>query len=73
MCLRNRKRYSAEALDKYYRGKNIVDILDMSVEDAAVFFADNRKIKSKLDALLETGLPYLSLGQIGRASCRERV
>ena len=57
------KRYSAEALDKYYRGKNIVDILDMSVEDAAVFFADNRKIKSKLDALLETGLPYLSLGQ----------
>ena len=63
MCLRNRKRYSAEALDKYYRGKNIVDILDMSVEDAAVFFADNRKIKNKLDALLETGLPYLSLGQ----------
>lgn len=61
--MRNRKRYSAEALDKYYRGKNIVDILDMSVEDAAVFFADNRKIKSKLDALLETGLPYLSLGQ----------
>ena len=57
------KRYSAEALNKYYRGKNIVDILDMSVEDAAIFFADNRKIKNKLDALLETGLPYLSLGQ----------
>ena len=57
------KRYSAEALNKYYRGKNIVDILDMSVEDAAVFFADNRKIKNKLDALMETGLPYLSLGQ----------
>ena len=35
----------------------------MSVEDAAEFFAENRKIKKSLDALLETGLPYLSLGQ----------
>ena len=35
----------------------------MSVEDAAEFFKDNSKIKKHLDALLETGLPYLSLGQ----------
>ena len=35
----------------------------MSVEDAAEFFAENRKIKKQLNALLETGLPYLSLGQ----------
>lgn len=57
------KRYNEEALSCRYRGKNIVDVLDMSVEDAAEFFAENRKIKKYLNALLETGLPYLSLGQ----------
>ena len=57
------KRYNEEALSTSYRGKNIVEVLDMSVEDAAEFFAENRKIKKSLDALLETGLPYLSLGQ----------
>lgn len=56
-------RYSDEALECKYKGKNIVDVLNMSVEDAAVFFEDNVKIKKYLDALLETGLPYLSLGQ----------
>ena len=56
-------RYSDEALECRYRGKNIVEVLDMSVEDAAEFFKDNSKIKKHLDALLETGLPYLSLGQ----------
>ena len=57
------KRYNEEALSCRYRGKNIVDVLDMSVEDAVEFFAENGKIKKYLDALLETGLPYLSLGQ----------
>ncbi len=57
------KRYNEEALSCRYRGKNIVDVLDMSVEDAAEFFAENGKIKKYLNALLETGLPYLSLGQ----------
>ncbi|MGN0395652.1 MAG: ATP-binding cassette domain-containing protein [Coprococcus sp.] len=56
-------RYSSEALECTYNGKSIVDVLNMSVEDASHFFADNRKIKKYLDALLETGLPYLSLGQ----------
>lgn len=56
-------RYSEEALSCKYQGKNIVDVLNMSVEDAAVFFSDNAKIKKHLNALLETGLPYLSLGQ----------
>ncbi len=56
-------RYSDEALECKYKGKNIVDVLNMSVEDAAVFFEDNVKVKKHLDALLETGLPYLSLGQ----------
>lgn len=56
-------RYNKEALGKYYKGKNIVDILNMSVEEAAEFFGDHQKIKKKLDALIEVGLPYVSLGQ----------
>lgn len=57
------KRYSKEVLGKTYHGKNIVEILEMSVEEAREFFAEDRKIRKQLDALLETGLPYLSLGQ----------
>lgn len=57
------KRYSREVLDKTYHGKNIVEILEMSVEEAREFFAEDRKIRKQLDALMETGLPYLSLGQ----------
>ncbi|MDD6193326.1 MAG: excinuclease ABC subunit UvrA [Lachnospiraceae bacterium] len=56
-------RYSKEAIDYTYQGKNIVDILRMSVEEAAEFFADNKKIMKKINALLEVGLPYISLGQ----------
>ena len=57
------KRYSDAALSCKYKGKSIVEVLDMSVEEASEFFADNAKIKRHLDALLEVGLPYLSLGQ----------
>ena len=57
------KRYSEEALQCKYQGKSIVEVLDMSVEDAAEFFRENRKIRKHLEALLEVGLPYLSLGQ----------
>lgn len=69
------KRYSKKALDKLFHGKSIVDILDMSVEDALEFFegiADSdksasgkelKKIICQLAALVEVGLPYLSLGQ----------
>ena len=56
------KRYSKEVLGKTYKGKNIVEILEMSVSEAGSFFADNRKIKKHLDALMEVGLSYLSLG-----------
>lgn len=56
-------RYSKEALGHTYRGKNIIEILNMSVEDAYDFFKDNKKISKKLKAMLEVGLPYLSLGQ----------
>lgn len=57
------KRYGEESLACRYKGKNIVDVLEMSVEDAIVFFAENTKIKKQLEALKRTGLSYLSLGQ----------
>ena len=57
------KRYSEEALSYLYKGKNIVDILNMSAGEAYEFFAENRKLKKALGTMLEVGLPYLSLGQ----------
>ncbi len=59
----NGSRYSDEALQYTLRGKAIVDVLAMSVEEAVEFFADNKKVSSKLNALMEVGLPYISLGQ----------
>ncbi|MGN0471686.1 MAG: ATP-binding cassette domain-containing protein [Lachnospiraceae bacterium] len=59
----NGTRYSEEALEYRYRGKSIVEVLNLSVEDACGFFGDNSKMMSKLDALMEVGLPYISLGQ----------
>lgn len=56
-------RYSEDALSHLYKGKSIVDVLNMSVEDALEFFVENTKIRRHLEALMETGLPYLSLGQ----------
>ena len=57
------KRYNKETLSYRYRGKNIVDILNMSVEDAADFLKDNKKISKILKAMMEVGLSYLSIGQ----------
>ena len=57
------KRYSDEAVSYRYRGKSIVEVLDMSVEDALEFFRDVPRIRRPLEALMETGVPYLSLGQ----------
>lgn len=56
-------RYSDEALSYFYHGKNIVDILKMSAEEAEVFFAGCPKIRRHLQGLIKVGLPYLSLGQ----------
>ena len=56
-------RYNAETLEATYRGKSIADILDLTVEDAVEFFADQRKIASKLRLLSDLGLAYLTLGQ----------
>ena len=58
------KRYSKEAMSYQYKGKNIVEILEMSAGDAYEFFKENGKLKKALGAMLEVGLPYLSLGQL---------
>ena len=57
------RRYSKEALSYTYQGKNIIEVLNMPVEEAYEFFKGNGKISKKLKAMLEVGLPYLSLGQ----------
>lgn len=57
------KRYSDTSLSYLYKGKSIVDILEMSAEEAAEFFSDVPKIKKQIDALVKVGLSYLSLGQ----------
>ena len=59
----NGTRYSEEALQYTLKGKTIVDVLAMSVEEAVPFFGDNKKISSMLSALMEVGLSYISLGQ----------
>ncbi len=57
------KRYKRETLDVHYKGKNIHDILEMTVEDARQFFAPVPAIARKLQTLLDVGLGYLRLGQ----------
>ena len=57
------KRYNRETLDIRYKGKNIHEVLDMTVEDAAEFFYAVPVIKRKLDTLLAVGLGYIRLGQ----------
>ena len=57
------KRYNREALEIYFKGKNIADVLDMTVEEGAAFFDVFPAIKAKLDTLNEVGLSYMRLGQ----------
>jgi len=57
------KRYNQETLNITYRGKNIADVLDMTVEEAAEFFVNHKKIHRGLDTLNEIGLGYIKLGQ----------
>ncbi|MED0653241.1 excinuclease ABC subunit UvrA [Anoxybacillus geothermalis] len=57
------KRYNRETLEVTYKGKNIADVLDMTVEDALDFFASIPKIKRKLETLYDVGLGYMKLGQ----------
>ena len=57
------KRYNRETLEVKYKGKNIDDILNMTVEDALEFFENIPRIKNKLQTLYDVGLGYIRLGQ----------
>ena len=57
------KRFKSEVLEINYKGKNIDQVLQMSVSEACEFFSDQAKIKKKLTPLIEVGLGYLKLGQ----------
>jgi excinuclease ABC subunit A len=57
------KRYNKEALDIHYRGKDIADVLDMTVEEGYRFFRDTSTIADKLQILRDVGLGYVHLGQ----------
>ena len=56
------QRYKQETLEVALKGKNIAEVLDMSVEEGVEFFADHRTICRKLTVLLELGLGYITLG-----------
>ena len=57
------KRYNRETLDVKYKGKNIFDVLDMTVEDALDFFKNIPTIHRKIQTLYDVGLSYVKLGQ----------
>jgi excinuclease ABC subunit A len=57
------KRYNRETLDVYYKGKNIYDILDMTIEDAYNFFENVPSIRRKIETLHDVGLSYMKMGQ----------
>jgi excinuclease ABC subunit A len=57
------RRYNRETLEVTYKGKNIADVLDMTVDEAARFFRSIPALSDKLDTMLQVGLGYLRLGQ----------
>lgn len=57
------KRYNSETLEVRYKGKNIAEILDLTVEDAVEFFKAIPKIQRKLQTIVDVGLGYVTLGQ----------
>ena len=57
------KRYNREALEIRFKGKNIAEILDMTVDEALVLFEHFPRVKSKLETLKDVGLGYICLGQ----------
>ena len=57
------KRYNRETLEVKYKGKNIYDVLDMTVEEAIEFFQNHERVLRKLETLRDVGLSYIKLGQ----------
>ena len=71
------KRYNRETLEVRYRGRNISDVLDMTVDEATVFFEHHQRIIAKLKTLQDVGLGYVRLGQpsttlSGGAACETK-
>ena len=56
-------RYNRETLEVKYKGKNIYDVLEMTVEDGLAFFENHEKIRRKLQTLYDVGLGYVKIGQ----------
>jgi excinuclease ABC subunit A len=59
----NGKRYNRETLEVHYKGKSISDVLEMTVEEALLFFENLPRLKAKLQTLYDVGLSYVKLGQ----------
>lgn len=59
----NGKRYNRETLEVHYKGKNIYDVLEMTVEEALNFFENIQPIRRKVQTLYDVGLSYIKLGQ----------
>lgn len=57
------KRYNKETLEVHYKGKNIAEVLDMTVEEACTFFENIPAVKTKLQVLNDVGLGYMHIGQ----------
>lgn len=57
------KRYNRETLDIRYKGKTITDVLDMTIEEAMLFFTNIPVVAKKLETLIDVGLTYIKLGQ----------
>ena len=57
------KRYNRETLEVRYKGKNIADVLDMTIDEACEFFENQPRIRHKIETLQDVGLGYVKLGQ----------
>lgn len=57
------KRYNRETLEVKYKGKNIAEVLDMTIEDSCLFFENIPRVHRKVQTLLDVGLGYMKLGQ----------
>ena len=57
------RRYNRETLEVKYKGKNIADVLDMTVEEGMAFFENHPRIRRKLQTLYDVGLGYIKIGQ----------
>ena len=66
------KRYNQQALEIHYKDKTIADVLEMTVDEAKIFFASIPHIHKKLETLSQVGLGYMRLGQNATTVVRRR-